>query len=113
MKTKSAVFIFLFLFIACVFPASALSEPKPFLWGNVIWNTGSQAIGIEVQLIQVSAKSEVAKTYTNEEGYYAFYGIKGKAADYSLQVYDGKTVRGSKVLGNLPIGGQAPDIIIK
>jgi hypothetical protein len=112
MKGKFAVSVFLISIIGGVFIMSALGQPSLFLWGNVRWNTGSPAVGLEVRLIHVSTRNIVARAYTNQIGRFAFFGIGGQPSDYFLQACIGNTVRGGTGLPALPIGGQAPDIII-
>ncbi len=107
----------LIILILSIFPTTVLSQAKPapvplFLWGNVKWVTGFPAIGLEVRLIRNDTSAIVQTAYTNPSGGYAFFGSLGRPPDYRLKVYTGKTMRGEIRVPNLPIGGQAPDILI-
>jgi hypothetical protein len=81
------------------------------IWGNVLWATGSPAIGVEVKLVRNDKTLSVA-AYTNQAGRYAFFGIKGKPADYTLMVYYRDKLLRQEAVHDLRNRNQVPDIII-
>ncbi len=106
----------LMILILGIFATTGLSHGQPappiFVWGNVKWVTGFSASGLEVRLIRNDTKAIVQTAYTNPSGRYAFLGVPGRPSDYTLRVYTGNRMRGEIRVPNLPIGGQAPDILI-
>lgn len=98
--------------ITGVLSTSALGQPPLFVWGNVRWNTGYPASGVEVRLIQTATQAVAGSAYTNQAGRFAFFGVGGQPSDYSLQVYTGNTMRGHAGLTGVPTGGQAPDVTV-
>lgn len=113
MRTHCKALVVLIAIAVITVSTSAPSQPNLFLWGNVKWNTGYPASGLEVRLIQNSNNTIIGTAYTNQAGRFAFFAIAGRPSDYNLQVYTGNTIRGSTVVPAMPIGGQAPDITIK
>jgi hypothetical protein len=51
--------------------------------GNVKWSTGTAAVSVKLRLLQNN--KEKAVTYTNQNGDYGFYGVKGQPGDYTLE----------------------------
>ncbi len=109
---KSALMILILAIFAIPHLSQGQTAPPIFVWGNVKWATGSSASGLEVRLIRNDTKATVRIAYTNPSGRYAFSGVPGRPFDYTLKVYTGNRMRGEIRVPNLPVGGQAPDIII-
>ena len=107
----------LIILILGIFATTGLSQGRTtspiFVWGNVKWVTGFSASGLEVRLIRNDTQAVVQTAYTNPSGRYAFSGVPGRPSDYTLRVYTGNRMRGEIRVPNLPVGGQAPDIIIR
>lgn len=104
---KKATFI---LIILIIFPNTAFSQ-QLFIWGNVKWNTGTPAIGIELRLVKNNITQAIG--YTNQAGRYAFFDINGQPLEYMLMVFSGNANLSQISLANIPVGGRVPDIEIQ
>ena len=110
MRIPIGIAIFV-LAILNFFPANTLSQTSLFVSGTVKWDTGIPAAGFEVRLVQNGVIR--ARTYTNQAGRYAFFGIVGQPSQYTLMVFSRDRMLKEMPLPNLPVGGRVPEIIIK
>lgn len=110
MKPKRFLKIVNFVIFFCLVNI-AFAGNKLFLWGEIEWDSGTPAAGLEVRLIRNG--HVIATNYSNTLGKYGFFNINGNPGDYEISILLGKQkLKQINIPGNLPTGGEVPKIIV-
>lgn len=79
--------IYLLLILAgMIFLAEASRAQDSSLRGRVIWRSGAPVIGMEVRLEKDNQTLE--RTFTNQSGMYAFFGIDPSIGEFVVVIAD-------------------------
>jgi len=89
----------------------APAQQGPFLLGTVQWYNGPPAHGLEVRLLRGS--QVVAAAFTDQTGFFAFYGVAGQPAEHRIMVVSARGVLADQPVPPIPPGGQMPPIILR
>ncbi len=109
MKHITAILsVFVVLLILSPIP---LAAQPPSCRGRVQWANGVPAIGLEVKIVQGSR--ELAKTFTNEKGLYAFFSLQQPLVNFSIIVSDRNRVLGRTEVSRVGADGRVADIIVQ
>ena len=91
--------------------AAAAPAQKLFLWGDVNWQSGVPANGLEIRLLK--GTNIRARAYTNPAGRYAFFDQAGAPAEYILQVLSaGKLLKQAPVGPQVGVGGRVANVVV-
>jgi len=89
----------------------APAQQGPFLSGSVVWYSGPPAHGLEVRLLR--GNQVVAAAFTDQDGFFAFYGIAGQPGEYRIMVVSARGVLADLPVPPLPPGGRLAPIILR
>jgi hypothetical protein len=89
----------------------AQAQQGPFLSGSVIWHSGPPAHGLEVRLLR--GNQAVTAAFTDQEGFFAFYGIAGQPNEYRIVVVSARGVLADQPVPPIPPGGRIPPIVLR
>lgn len=89
----------------------AEAQQPLFVQGDVKWESGSPATYVELRLVR--GNDIASTTFTDSNGRYAFFGVSGNPNNYLVFVYIGDQKRGEARLLGVPLGGDAPTIVIR
>ena len=108
---KHNIWILFALFVCAIFYVVPVAAQPPFCRGRVQWANGVPAIGLEVKIVQGS--HELAKTFTNEKGLYAFFSLQQPLVNFSIIVSDRNRVLGRTEVSRVGADGRVADIIVQ
>lgn len=105
-------------FVRCLIGAAliwaatpALSQARPFLYGQVRWQSGPAAQGLEVRLKR--GNQTVAATFTDRRGLYAFQAAPGKPSDFRVVVVSARATLADIQVPRVAPGSMLPPIILR
>jgi hypothetical protein len=100
-----------FFSLVLVLQSSIVSAENINLWGTISWDTGSPAVGVEIQILK-NGHRVFTKTSTNPVGRYGLYNLTPPTSDYSLRILRSGSVVKVVNLPNLNNGEQVPRITL-